>query len=306
MPEPEFQPADFVDPDAPETQRRIRGDHPSVRDLSYDRSRSRQLLDLYKNSYFDPGFPDESAMLEAELTGQWPARLELYVKEQPRGRHYVADFVYLSHELPVTVYGVLLDNGYGLMVGELELFRRGWGYFDPWGDFIGKEAWDAEQRDRGDGGDGGAGRYTGITTTVLRQIPLGEIVALAQKSLAGSDWRETGVRVLMGPDLAPDELPPAAVSALETATRSAANSARTGRPPLPDALLAEVARAYLDQAPGGRGLRRRLARRFDRPEATIRDWINQARKRGFLTPAQPGRRGAAPGPRLSPSPPPNP
>jgi len=37
---------------------------------------------------------------------------------------------------------------------------------------------------------------------------------------------------------------------------------------------------------------------FDRPEATIRDWIAMARRRGYLAPTKAARRGAAPGPNL--------
>jgi hypothetical protein len=36
MPEPEFTATDYVNPDAPEDERRIRPDHRRVRDLSYD------------------------------------------------------------------------------------------------------------------------------------------------------------------------------------------------------------------------------------------------------------------------------
>ena len=42
----------------------------------------------------------------------------------------------------------------------------------------------------------------------------------------------------------------------------------------------------------------RMSEIFDRPEATIRDWIAVARSRGYLAPTKPGRRGAAPGPNL--------
>jgi hypothetical protein len=41
-----------------------------------------------------------------------------------------------------------------------------------------------------------------------------------------------------------------------------------------------------------------MSENFDRPEATIRDWIALARRRGYLAPTKPGRRGAAPGPNL--------
>lgn len=81
MPEPRFTDADFDNPDAPDDDRRLRADHPRVRDLSYDRSRSRQMLDLYKRSFFDPGHPDDEAVQAAEKSGVWPSRLEIYIKE---------------------------------------------------------------------------------------------------------------------------------------------------------------------------------------------------------------------------------
>jgi hypothetical protein len=73
---------------------------------------------------------------------------------------------------------------------------------------------------------------------------------------------------------------------------------RRGRPPLADELLEEVALAYLEEAKRGRGLTRRLAKRFDRPEETVRDWIHACRVRGYLSPGASGRRGAQPGDRL--------
>lgn len=302
VPRPEFTDADYVDPNAPEGERRLRPDHPAVRDLSYDRSRMRQLLDLYKNAVYDPNFPDEETMQAAEESGTWPPRLEVYIKETPRGPGYVADFVYLSHDLPVTVYGVLINDGHGLAIGELELWRSSWGYYDRWDDFVGKDQWLAEREAEEDRPTSAPGRrrFTGITTTVLRQIPLGDILAEAQQCLAWRDWEDEGIRVLGGPDIPADELPPTTRSALETAADGAVASRSAGRPPLPDGLLAEVAHAYIEEAPRGRGLHRRLSTRFDRPESTVRDWISQARDRGFLTPAAPGRRGAGAGPRLSP------
>jgi len=55
-PRPEFGPDDFVNPDAPEDEQRLRADHPAVRDLSYEHSHDRQLADLFKGSMFEPGW----------------------------------------------------------------------------------------------------------------------------------------------------------------------------------------------------------------------------------------------------------
>ena len=94
-----------------------------------------------------------------------------------------------------------------------------------------------------------------------------------------------------------DDIPAETRTLLERTNDQAAPQ-RRGRPPLADDLLEHVARAYLEEAPAGTGLTRRLAERFGRPEPTVRDWVAAARERGYLSPARPGRRGAAPGPRL--------
>lgn len=292
-PKPEFTSDDYVDPNAPEDELRIRPDHPQVRDLSYERSRMRQLNDLYKGALFDPGWEREDA-LDPDDESTWQAeRLELYIKERSRGKGYVSDFVYRSRDLPVTVYGVLINRGRGLEVIELELFRSSWGYFDRWGDFVGEEG-DELQAEMSE-------PEQLITSDILRRIPLGRIVAMAQRSLAQEGWRTDGLHILMGPDRGPEALTDEEVNALEAGVQ-AAKQTRRGRPPLPDSTLAEVAHAYLEEAPAGVGLLKRLATRFDRPEATVRDWIAAARREGYLTPATPGKRGAGPGPRLAAAP----
>lgn len=310
MPQPQFGPDDFENPDAPEAEHRLRPDHFLVRDLSYEVGRSRQEQDLWKGSLIsEPVRPwDGYEDLEDLPVGAVPKpHLMLFVKERSRGPGYVCDFVYRSRDLqPVAVYGVLVNDGRGLMINELELWRGGWGqgtwgYWDEWDCFVGEEGWpDAEARhtDNDDEDAGRHHRFTGITTDVLRRIPLGEIVARAQAELADRSWETEGIRMLPGGQLEPEELPASTKAALETTVRLATPS-RRGRPPLPDDLLRRVAQAYLHEAPNGRGLVRRLAARFDRPEATIKDWIATARERGFLSPATPGRRNAAPGPSLS-------
>lgn len=290
-PKPEFTPSDYVDPDAPEGEQRIRPDHPQVRDLSYDRSRMRQLNDLYKDALFDPGW-DRNDSIDPDDPLTWQTeRLELYVKERARGAGYVCDFVYNSRDLPVTLYGVLINRRRGLEVAELELFRIRWGYFDDWGDFVGPD--NAEPDDDVDEPDSQL-----ITSDVLRKIPLGRIIAMAQRSLAQEEWRTEGLQVLMGDDRGPDELTSNEITALETVARAAKETKR-GRPRLPDSTLIDIAHAYLEEAPTGVGLLKRLSLRFDRPEATIRDWIAAARREGYLTPAVPGKRGAGPGHRLN-------
>lgn len=301
---------EYENPHAPPAERRLRADHPDVIDSSYTRSRTRQLLDLFKGSLFDPGFV-ELENPHDETT--WPTeRLEIYIKERRRGPGYVSDFVYHSRKLPVVTYGIFIDRGCGIEIAELELFRRSWAFdhddrdaasvsFDEDlpgdGDHIPGELTDDADTDDGDAEiDDGPG--TLITADLLRRIPLGRIVAQAQERLARTDWQEEGITVYFGPDRGPDELTGAERDALDTAV-AAAGSTRRGRPELPDDLLEKVARAYLEEATTGVGLTRRLAQRFNRPEATVRDWIAAARRRDFLSPAVPGRRAAAAGSRLS-------
>ncbi|MFJ8439947.1 hypothetical protein [Kitasatospora griseola] len=299
MPKPQFTPADYVNPDAPEGERRLRPDHRLVRDRSYEYSRRSQQNDLWKSSLICTAMdPWESVQDPSrDLPGgvQPGAHLMVFIKERERGDGYVADFLYDAADLPVTVYGILANEGSGLGVVELELWRLGWGYGDDWGDFIGPGHRD-EQND-GDDEDTARPVRAPITSDVLRRIPLGQIIARAQAELADRSWEQEGITVLGGPG--PNRTPaPASTLALENANRLS-RPGRRGRPVLDDELLRQVAHAYLSEAVRGPGLTARLAERFDRPEPTIKDWIKAARNRGFLSPAIPGRRAAGPGPRLS-------
>jgi hypothetical protein len=183
----------------------------------------------------DPGDPEAAA-----------ASLELYVKEQPRGEGYVCDFVYSDPHLPVTVCGMLLRSATGLTVGELELFRAQWGYFNDYGEFVGAngewrgkgdETWDVSARL-----ENGRPAFSGITGALLRSIPIGRIIAWAHEAMADEEWREGGLRTvgLAGVEtVAASDLPSEVKAALE---RTAAVPAqRRGRPPLSDELLEDAA-----------------------------------------------------------------
>jgi hypothetical protein len=272
---------------------------PKVRDLSYSRSRDRQLLDLLKGSTIDMGFgPREDEELSSgdlDSDEGWPSdRLETFIKDRPRGPGYVCDVVYHSEQLPVVVYAVLVNRGRGLEVAELELFRRDWGYFEGIGS---DEYTPPDTPDQPDSQN----PPSLITSDVLRRIPIGDILTRTQTRLTAESWRTEGVHLLAQPgetgrNLAAEDLTEEQRRALENST--AIGARRRGRPELSDELLIEVAQAYIWEAGRGRGALRRMSETFDRPEATIRDWIALARRRGYLAPTKPGRRGAAPGPNL--------
>ncbi|MFH9829081.1 hypothetical protein [Streptomyces bobili] len=294
MPQPEFSADDYINPEAPEDERRLRPDHPRIRDHSYDCSRSTQEYDLWKKSLIatvmEPwdAYADLAAIPEDAVPGP---SLTLFVKERQRGPGYVADFLYKAADLPVTVHGILANQGSGLGVIELELWRPDWGYWDDFGDFVGPAEDDAP-----------AAVSAPITSDVLRRIPLGQIVARAQAELADQSWNDEGVITLrIGRTRAGNAavLAPAATLALENAS-ALAQPAQRGRPPLEEELLHRVAHAYLREAVNGPGLHRRLAQLFDRPEPTVKDWIKAARERGYLSPAVPGKRAARPRPAPQP------
>lgn len=299
MPEPQFKAEDYVNPEAPEGERRLRPDHPRVRDRSYDYARSTQEIDLWKASLvstvMEPwdAYPDLKEIPEDAVPGP---SLMLFIKERRRGAGYVADFLYKAADLPVTVHGILANEGSGLGVIELELWRPRWGYWDDFGDFVGprEEEAPAGTEDEEDLPAVSAP----ITSDVLRRIPLGQIIARAQAELADRSWRQEGVTILGRSPAAVTGLEPASRQALEHANALSQPTQR-GRPPLDDSLLHRVAHAYLREAVNGPGLTRRLAGLFDRPESTVKDWIKAARDRGYLSPAVPGRRAAGPGPLLN-------
>ncbi|MBF6474691.1 MULTISPECIES: hypothetical protein [Nocardia] len=264
--------------------------HPDlqVRDLSYSRSRMGQLVDLTKGSFFDMGFGPQNNDADPGDDEGWPRdRIEIYIKEKSRGPGYVCDIVYRSEELPVIVYAVLVNRGSGLEIAELELFRTKWGCWDDHDNYLQPD----EQRPPSHE------PAVLITSDVLRRIPLGDIIARVEQDLPDESWRTKGIPVMMGSTLTVDDLTAEQRRALENTTTIAMR--RRGRPGLDDDLLIEVSEAYIAEAQRGKGALRRLAQTFDRPEPTIRDWIAAARRRGFLAPAEPGRRGvAAPGPNL--------
>jgi hypothetical protein len=141
-----------------------------------------------------------------------------------------------------------------------------------------------------------------LTTDRLRSIPLGHIEAIATTD----------------PDVTPSdrETPPAPMSQaanalvrrkdqllMDAAHRKAAEADRKARKPLsrpdgsnPDAFYRQVAEAYRDVIQTTPKVAKVLAEEASTDEAkvpvgTVHRWIMEARRRGFLPPAQQGRAG---------------
>lgn len=119
---------------------------------------------------------------------------------------------------------------------------------------------------------------TGVTAGLLRRIPVGAILATANVQTVGQN------RALPSTQAAASERP----------------QRRSGRAPLAQELLRDVAVAYVEENAPGKptGAMKRLAERFDRPEETVRSWVTRARRDGWLGPSVRGRAGAEPGFRL--------
>lgn len=129
------------------------------------------------------------------------------------------------------------------------------------------------------------GESSGVTSGMLREIPVGEILAAVRIQLAQEEARQ-GASQRGRPD--------GVVAEAVGAPR------RSGRAPLTPDLLRRVAIAYLQEnTPGaGPGAMARLARRFGKPEETMRQWVARSRRDGWLGPGTKGRAGAEPGPKL--------
>jgi transposase-like protein len=80
------------------------------------------------------------------------------------------------------------------------------------------------------------------------------------------------------------------------AEEMATEQVQVGRRKLPDEHLIQVARVCLDEYKhGGRGWLARAAKRLDAPRETVRGWVREARRRGFLGEGERGRSHVEPG-----------
>jgi len=141
-------------------------------------------------------------------------------------------------------------------------------------------------------------RAVGGVDSLLLRVKLGDLLAelrarLAERSgsallTAGESW---GLRQ--------DQ---EAVRNTVLAGAAASSEPKRGRIGYPDEHYRRIALRYLQlvngQPPVTRGVLGVMAAEENRPMETVRTWIHQARKRGFLSSGERGRAGGMPGPRL--------
>lgn len=140
------------------------------------------------------------------------------------------------------------------------------------------EPWDGRRRD------------LAVTSSVMRQLPVGRWLNAARSESIES------LRFML------DGLPTESIGAargresIENLRRQPDRPGRRGYPP---EHWVQVALRYLElDRRGVRAISSQLAEEHAVPVQTAKDWVSQARRRGYLTPARAGRAGGDPGPTL--------
>ncbi|HEX2043282.1 MAG TPA: hypothetical protein VHF24_11665 [Acidimicrobiales bacterium] len=139
----------------------------------------------------------------------------------------------------------------------------------------------------------------GITGSVLRQVPLGQLLAEARERLVYTAHSEDevppevrrAVRDLVGP-----------VDQMISTGKRPAGHRRPGPKGKSDDFYRTIAVDYIEyvEANGGdaRKVLKALEQKHHGSTSAVRDWVRKARDKGFLAPTTRGRANAAPGPRL--------
>jgi hypothetical protein len=137
---------------------------------------------------------------------------------------------------------------------------------------------------------------SGITSDTLRAVRPGALLQQVRREIVN---RPKWLRARKG--LAPSQAPTDDQErrAREMAAAARPTRATTSGRALPDDFYRQVAFAYLDEQTKGRGIYNRMARRYrSRPIETIRTWVLEAERRGYLTKGTRGRVDRRPGPHL--------
>jgi hypothetical protein len=144
---------------------------------------------------------------------------------------------------------------------------------------VGFEVWQQEQE-----------RPTGVVTTrLLRSVPLGRLASVALTELRRRANRSTATQ-RWGGDSAGQEH--AVVRSLALLATPIGGHKRPGRRGHPDDYYARLALEYEEWQRSGDRLSVMAARRF-LSEPALRASLGTARRKGFLTPAPPGRAGGS-------------
>lgn len=133
---------------------------------------------------------------------------------------------------------------------------------------------------------------SGVTSSVMREIPIGAILASIRRELMalpeiGKLGEKLGYPIR------------SSVEAAKAFGVDGNTKVGPGRKPQSDEELHEFALMALRlQSEDVKSLRRSLADELGMPADTVRDWMRRARDRGFLASVSQGQRGVMPGPRL--------
>jgi hypothetical protein len=131
----------------------------------------------------------------------------------------------------------------------------------------------------------------GVTTDILRALPLAELLMAARSVLFDAPLRVAEWESTLGRRL------PEQRRASASAAEGLAQPRGRGRPALEDDHYRSVAALYVKlQREGSTRVIEDLTVELERPRPTVRNWVRVARQRGFLTPGTRGRAGADLGP----------
>ena len=135
---------------------------------------------------------------------------------------------------------------------------------------------------------------SGLDGTLLREIPLGSIVARIRASQAylwvkwarrrEGEEEEASRRLRELDDMAPPTSREAVAEAVEFAALARLLKQHAGRAKRPDEFYALVAQVFTRLSANSRRPAKDMASNFRLPESTVHRWVKEARRRGLFTP----------------------